>query len=171
MSPDSLSLRGTWFSLRLFCLLLSAAAFTLCSPLYAQDNEYPPGSWHYKSVSCVDTTVLRVEPRLVTYGQKTFTARDFEQSGVDVEFSTYLGSDPVNHMHAAITHYQNTAGNDIMMSERAGDPVQVCFLSRPAPSASCDPDKDPRGRLFRVYDYRQHAQYAGINSEHFCGGA
>jgi hypothetical protein len=138
----------------------------------AQEEQNAPGVWHFRSVACVDTTVRSVELRLTSDGQKTFTASDFQQSGVSVEFNTTLGSDPANpNMQAAVTHYQNTAGNNAMMRERPGDKVQVCFLSRPAPTAYCDPDQDARGRVFRVYDYRQHVQYAGMNSEHDCGGA
>ncbi|MFY9739761.1 MAG: hypothetical protein WAK11_12005 [Candidatus Cybelea sp.] len=138
----------------------------------AQDDQYVPGAWHYRSVACVNTTVRTVEPRLTGGDQKTFTVRDFEQSGVEVEFDTTLGADPANpNMRAAVTHYQNTAGNNIMMTERKGDKVQVCFLSRPAPTTYCDPDTDGRGRVFRVYDYRRRAQYSGMNSEHDCGGA
>jgi len=157
-----------------FLLLSGVAGLALSSSVLsasAQDQDYAPGVWHYKSIPCVDTTVRLVEPRLTTDSQKTFTAEDFEQSGVYVEFNTFLGSDPINHMRAAVTHYQNTPGNDVMMSERPGDRVQVCFLSRPAPTTFCNPDEDARGRTFRVYDYRRHAQYAGMNSEHFCGGA
>lgn len=138
----------------------------------AQSEQYAPGVWHYRSVACVNTTVKSVEPRLTTYGQKTFTARDFQESGVTVEFNTRLGSDPANpNMLAAVTHYQGTPGNNIMMAEHAGDRVQVCFISRPAPTKYCNPDKDGRGRMFRIYDYRRHAQYSGMNSEHDCGGA
>jgi len=138
----------------------------------AQDEQYAPGVWHYRSVACVNTTVRSVEPRLTSDGQKTFTASDFQQSGVEVEFNTTLGSDPAHpNMRAAVTHYQNTVGNNIMMRERTGDKVQVCFLSRPAPTIDCDPDEDGRGRIFRVYDLRQNAQYSGMNGEHDCGGA
>jgi hypothetical protein len=138
----------------------------------AQDERYVPGVWHYRSAQCVDTTVRSVEPRLTSDSQKTFTPQDFQQSGVFVVFNTTLGSDPANpNMRSAVAHYQNTPGNDVMAKERPGDKVQVCFLSRPAPTAYCDPDEDGRGRVFRVYDYRQHAQFAGMNSEHDCGGA
>jgi len=138
----------------------------------AQDEQYVPGVWHYRSVPCVTTTARSVEPRLTSDSQKTFTASDFQQSGVFVEFNTTLGSDPANpNMRSAVTRYQNTPGNDIMTREHPGDKVQVCFISRPAPTAYCDPDEDGRGRVFRVYDYRQHAQFAGMNSEHDCGGA
>jgi hypothetical protein len=157
----------------LLCLgITSAVLYQIAPAALAQDEEYAPGVWHYRSVACVNTTVRTVTPRLTSSGQKTFTTQDFQQSGVAVDFNTLLGSDPANrNMRAAVVHYQATPGNDVMMKEHAGDKVQVCFLSRPAPTKFCDPDKDGRGRVFRVYDYRRHAQYSGMNSEHGCGGA
>jgi hypothetical protein len=68
-------------------------------------------------------------------------------------------------------HYQGDAGNGVMMSEHRGDEVQACFLGGPAPTIGCNPDKDLRGRDYRVWDYRQRKQYWGDNSEHGCGGA
>ena len=155
-----------------FSLVVTSAFFGTTPLALAQAEQYAPGVWHYRSVACVDTTVRDVAPRLTAFGQKTFTARDFQQSGVVVEFNTFLGSDPANrNMRASVTHYQGTPGNDIMIKERPADRVQVCFLSRPAPTQFCNPDKDGRGRMFRVYDYRRRAQYSGMNSEHGCGGA
>src|ERR1700677_4276832 len=70
----------------------------------AQDVQYVPGVWHYRPVACVTTTVRSVEPRLTSDDQKTFTASDFQQSGVFVEFNTPLGSDPAHpNMRAAVT--------------------------------------------------------------------
>lgn len=152
------------------CVLTTLFLATL-QVVKAQDEDYVPGVWHYRSVACVITTVKLVEPRLVGGNQTKFTPQDFE-SGVNVVFNTTLGSDPAHpKMLASVTHYQETAGNNIMMKERAGDKVQVCFISRPAPANGCNPDEDERGRIFRIYDYRQHAQYAGQNGEHGCGGA
>ncbi len=142
------------------------------SPVPGQEPAMKPGVWHYRSIPCVDTTVIDVRPRLGTLNQRVFTAADFEVSGVQVTFATHLGVDPLfPREHAGVTHYQNTAGNDVMMSERPGDRVQVCFLGPPTPTQFCNPDADARGRTYRVYDYRQHASYAGSNSEHDCGGA
>jgi hypothetical protein len=116
--------------------------------------------------SCVDTTVRSVTPRLGT--GTTFTRQDFINSGVDVTFNTHLG---VPSGWASVVHYQQTAGNNVMMNERAGNRVRVCFLGGPKADQYCHPSTDPRGRKFSVYDYRQHASYSGINSEHDCGGA
>jgi len=70
-----------------------------------------------------------------------------------------------------VTHYEFDDGNGLMMEERPGDKVQLCFLSGPLPNATCNPDKDPRGRTYRVYDYKRHAAYDGWNDGHGCGGA
>ena len=153
---------------------LTACIVASAIPAAAQDNnvQYKPGPWHYKSIPCVDTTVTAVTPRLGNEGQTTFTKQQFIDTGVYVAFNTKLGADPVDPSGGvSVTHYQGTAGNNVMMAEKKGDKVQVCFLGPPAPTQYCDPDKDPRGRTYRVYDYRQKQQYSGINSEHGCGGA
>jgi len=150
------------------CLIVS-----LSVPALAQDDpQFPSGAWHYRSIQCVDTTVRSVQPRLMTTGQTKPTAEDFKQSGVGVAFNTHLGADPLSPGdYAAIVHYQGSPGNPLMISEHPGDKVQVCFLGPPAPSKYCDPDKDSRGRQYRVYDYHRNAQYWGGNSQHGCGGA
>ena len=69
-------------------------------------------------------------------------------------------------------------GNDVMQAERPGDRVQLCLAGFPLPRVDpsthrveCNPDSDARGFTFRVYDYRRHAAYIGMNAEHDCGGA
>ena len=137
-----------------------------------EDVQYMPGAWHYKSIQCVDTTVVTVTPRLGNAGQTTFSKQQFLDTGVYVEFKTTLGSDPAaKPANAGVVHYQDSPGNSVMMAEKKGDKVQVCFLGPPAPTTTCDPDKDSRGRTYRVYDYKQKQQYNGGNSEHGCGGA
>jgi hypothetical protein len=144
-------------------------------PAYADpdaDPGYLPGPWHFHAITCVDTTVASVTPRLGNAGQTSFTAADFTQSGVIVTFNTGLGIVPLFPSgQAAVTHYQGTPGDAIMSVEHPGDRVQVCFLGGPAPTKYCDPDKDDRGRNYRVYDYKQQKQYWGSNEEHDCGGA
>jgi hypothetical protein len=154
-------------------LICAALVIAASSPAWADSGpDYLPGPWHFKAISCVDTTVREVTPRLGTAGQTKFTAADFKASGVEVVFATGLGIQPLfSSGLASVVHYQDTAGNDIMAAERAGDRVQVCYLGGPAPTQFCNPDKDDRGRSYRVYDYRQRAQYSGGNAEHDCGGA
>jgi hypothetical protein len=140
-------------------------------PAAQAQEQYAPGIWHYRSVACVNTTVKSVRPRLVGGDQTKFTAQDFE-TGVEVIFNTHLGDDAAHPgMPASVTLYGGDPDTKIMQRERPGDPVQVCFLSRPAPTIDCNPDEDVRGRVFRVYDIKQRAQYSGQNFEHGCGGA
>ncbi len=149
-----------------------AASLILVAPALGQDrSDYLNGPWHYKSIPCVDTTVVSVTPRLSSLGQTKFSKADFEGSGVSVTFKTTLGSDPAlpaEYVH--VTHYQGDADNKYMIAEHPGDKVQVCWVSTPTPSKYCDPDKDPRGRIYRVWDYRQEKQYSG-GTQHGCGGA
>jgi hypothetical protein len=121
--------------------------------------------------SCVDTTVRLVAPRLdgLDPAKEHFTRQDF-LSGVAVTFNTKLGLQS-GRLWAEVVHYQEEPGNNIMMAERVGDRVRVCFLGGPRAEDGCDPKTDLRGWSFSVYDYRQHASYSGINSEHGCGGA
>ena len=133
--------------------------------------DYRPGPWHYKSIPCVDTTVTSVTPRLTGNDPTRFSKADFTESGVVVTFATHLGLAPVFSERVNVTHYQDTLGNALMASEKPGDRVQVCFLGYPAPTKYCNPDQDGRGRSYWVYDYKRHASYDGINSEHDCGGA
>jgi hypothetical protein len=136
-----------------------------------QPDPYVSGPWHYRSIPCVDTTVVSVTPRLGNPGQTKFTAEDFKETGVSVTFKTTLGSDPAQApAPVSVTHYQGDPDNAFMVAEHPGDKVQVCFLSTPAPTQYCDPDKDPRGRLYRIWDYVRHHQYSG-GTQHGCGGA
>jgi len=154
------------------CTLIACLVGTAI-PAGADDApKYKPGPWHYRSISCIDTTVKTVTPRLVSTGQTTFSKNDFDQSGVEVAFNTRLGADPaVPSAFAGVTHYQGDPSNSVMTAEHPGDRVQVCIVQIPAPTQTCNPDSDSRGRLYRVWDYRQKAQYFGLNSEHGCGGA
>jgi hypothetical protein len=123
------------------------------------------------SAPCADTTVRSVTPRLTSdTPNEHFTHQDYVESGVAVTFNTKIGR-PMGVAWAEVVHYGGLSGNDIMMNERPGDRVRVCYLGGPWRDAACNPDTDGRGRVFSVYDYRQHASYSGINSEHDCGGA
>jgi hypothetical protein len=120
---------------------------------------------------CVDTTVRSVTPRLTTdQPNEHYTRQDFIDSGVAVTFNTKIGQ-PSGHIWAEVVHYGGEPGNTVMMNEHPGDRVRVCFLGSPKADEACDPKTDLRGRKFGVYDYKQHASYSGINSEHGCGGA
>lgn len=123
------------------------------------------------SASCVDTTVRSVEPRLTSgVPNAPYTHQEILDSGPAVTFNTKIGQ-PAGVIWAEVVHYGGEPGNDVMIAERPGDRVRVCFVGGPKPDEACDPKEDLRGRKFSVYDYRQGASYSGINSEHGCGGA
>jgi hypothetical protein len=123
--------------------------------------------------------VKAVEPRLVDMGQHPpYSPEAFKSSGVVVTFDSGLGVRPLfPKAFAAVLHYDGDAANGVMVAEKPGDRVQLCFLGGPAPTVGasqaigCNPDTDPRGRQYRVWDYAQRKQYVGYNAEHLCGGA
>jgi len=153
------------------CLVLAGTLLAHALPAAADDDpDYRPGPWHFHAVSCVDTTITDVEPRLDIPDESV--ARAIDESGVQVTFATRLGIAPLFHTGTAeVVHYQGDDNNAIMAAEHKGQRVQVCYLGGPAPTERCNPDTDDRGRRYRVYDYAQHKQYWGMNSEHDCGGA
>jgi hypothetical protein len=138
------------------------------------------GAWSGLSVPCTKATVSEVAPRLTSGTGNNWTKADFE-SGVDISFKISSGYKFINtphRIHAGVVHYQNEPDNGFMMTEKAGDAVQVCLMSYPTPQYDakakrwvCNPDTDARGYVFRVYDYKRHRAYYGPNSEHGCGGA
>ena len=147
--------------LRILALVLGACLFGMTGP----------GKTVAASASCVNTTVRSVEPRLTSgTPNQPYTRQEIIDSGPDVTFNTKIGQ-PKGVIWAEVVHYGGVAGNNVMIRERPGDRVRVCFLGGPKPDAGCDPKTDLRGRTFSVYDYRQNATYSGINSEHGCGGA
>jgi hypothetical protein len=92
-----------------------------------------------------------------------------------VDRSTYLQHSTFEYkLQTSVLEWQvapNGVPNPIAAAERAGDEVQLCLIAVPEPTIACDPLTDPRGRTYRVYDYRQHAAYSDTNSNHACGGA
>ncbi len=156
-----------------------AALFACCSAGAAADvldASYVAagGPWQGKAVLCAPGFVTSVGPRLEEpKGQFS--------SGVGV--FARIPSKPrwlanTTFAEAGVVHYQNEPGNAVMQKARPGDAVQVCLVSFPVPThdpktgaVMCDPNADPRGFVFRIYAYRQHAAYTGPDSQHSCGGA
>ena len=111
--------------------LISMTIGTIGAGFADDDPGYKNGPWHYKSVSCVDTTVTEVTPRLENAGQTTFTAKDLQETGVIVSFKTGLGVAPLFAKdYAAVVHYQNETANDVMAAEHAGDRVRRHRVAR-----------------------------------------
>lgn len=135
------------------------------------------------SVPCVQTTVESV--KVYQTGA--------EEPAVAVEFNTNLGVAHFPNMKASIddeglyvpssTGWADSSSrqalpNPIALQEHAGQKVQLCLMRVPKPDPSCTrdfgcchPDRDWRGRVYRVYDYRLRASYESYNSHHDCGGA
>ncbi|MBV9276730.1 MAG: hypothetical protein JOZ97_00685 [Candidatus Eremiobacteraeota bacterium] len=167
-------------------LALVLSTLTAVVPLVAaaddadHDITVSGGAWRGLSVPCTKGTVSEVAPRLTSGTGNHWTKADFA-SGVGISFKVPRGYKFINTPHnisVGVVHYQNEADNAFMMTEKAGDPVQVCLMSYPTPQYDaksrrwiCNPDTDARGYIFRVYDYKRHRAYYGPNSEHGCGGA
>lgn len=151
--------------------LLAITVFPTVAPAAAISGLIHSEAMLAASAPCVDTTVRSVEPRL-TNGDphERYTRQEFIDSGPAVTFNTKIGQ-PNGVIWAEVVHYGGQPGNTVMIAERPGERVRVCFLGGPKPDEDCNPKTDLRGRKFSVYDYRQHASYSGINSEHDCGGA
>jgi hypothetical protein len=145
------------------------------------DEATAGGPWHFRSVPCAQGMVTAVHPRLGMPGQTHFTHQDFVQSGVGVELALPAGTaflPGIRQNATAVVHYQGEPDNALMEAQRRGDRVQVCLVSFPIPRYDarerrfvCDPDADPRGWQYRVYNYRLRAAYVGPDSQHACGGA
>ena len=89
-------------------------------------------------------------------------------SGVYAVFRSKLGVEQFPDTSASVVvRYLDP----VMAKQKVGDKVQVCLVNFPDPDRSCKPDKDPRGRIYRVYNYRLKAAYSGPNGNHLCGGA
>ncbi len=158
-----------------------AASFVLIAGAARADDEdqaemLAGGAWTAGPfVPCADGIVGWVGPRLDEPKPYRF------DSGVQVVVR--LGTAPrwLNNQRfqeARVVHYQDSPGNEVMTHERHGDRVQVCLVSFPTPrhdpktgAVLCDPNVDPRGLMFRVYDYQRKAAYVGPDSQHSCGGA
>jgi hypothetical protein len=117
---------------------------------------------------CIDSVVTR----------KGYYFEDRPDSGVYVEFETNLGVETFKGQKARVVDRWSTTGRrpsapagSLMDQQKVGDKVQVCLTSSPLPDASCNPQKDPRSRFYRVFNDRQKSAYSGTNYNHLCGGA
>ena len=91
-------------------------------------------------------------------------------SGFFAVFQSKLGVESFSDAHAAVVD-RSADSNSALAKQKVGDKVQVCLIGAPPKDQYCNPDKDPRGRFFRVYNYRLKVAYAGTNANHLCGGA
>lgn len=142
-------------------LLISTALFN--AQALAGDARYDDGRTDemrgntYRLITpivCKDTKIKSISGRFGdAYGKSQWAS-----AGTRIIFSSGLG----------VVSYSL---NRIVDRERVGDRVQACFLGRVVGATNCDPVKDARGYVYRLYDYRLHAAYVMMNSQHACGGA
>jgi hypothetical protein len=110
----------------------------------------PPGPEYEESAYiCTDTTVKSIGSRL-TDGD----GKPMPNMGSAVAFASGL----------SLVDYETPK---VVELQRVGDKVQVCLIAVPQ---NC-PKGDDRGKLYRVFDYRQKASYEMADSQHMCGGA
>ncbi|MER3434426.1 MAG: hypothetical protein C4288_13615 [Leptolyngbya sp. ERB_1_1] len=91
-------------------------------------------------------------------------------SGSYAQFKSRLGVTQFKDATAAVVD-RSAAPNSVLAKQQVGDRVQVCLVGYPNKDQYCNPDRDPRGRYYRIYHYRQKAEYSGTNGDHLCGGA
>jgi hypothetical protein len=107
---------------------------------------------------CVETTVRSVS---------TYFEND-PDSGWDVILNGRIRDPYLGTLEPRLTDRSGTNYGVI----RHGDRVRVCLEQAPDPQPGvCDPRTDPRGRIYRVYDYRLRATFEAPNGNHGCGGA
>jgi hypothetical protein len=153
-----------------FATLVSFFVSLAPLPTYANDLARPI-IVATNSLACVETTVVSVRARQYSRdmnGKRVLTTAGFGM----VTFASYLGEENVlrDRPHATVTIAEQP-GADVAAAERPEDRVRLCLLSMPVRQGRCDPEYDPRGREYRVWDYRQHAAYVGSTGGHDCGGA
>ena len=91
-------------------------------------------------------------------------------SGYYAMFQSKLGVEQFPETQAAVVDRSAQPGS-VLAKQKVGDRVQVCLIYSAPLSQDCNPNKDPRGRIYRVYNYRLRGAYTGWNANHFCGGA
>jgi len=140
---------------RLIPALLTAAALLVSGVMM------PPIALAKKPApQCVQTTIARV----------TSYFENDPSSGSVIIFASNLGVSHFKDQKATIVDRYATAGAAITKA-RAGDSVKLCLVDTPKAGEGCDPNKDPRGRIYSAYDNRLRASFTGSNANHGCGGA
>jgi hypothetical protein len=153
----SVRLRSNLMTLKQTTIL--ALLFSSLSPFTAAraDQNVEENAQPYR---CAESVVTR----------KGYYFEDRPDSGVYVEFATNVGVETFKKEMARVVDRSATAGS-LLDQQKVGDKVQVCLIGSPPADASCHPAKDPRGRVYRVFNYRQKSAYSGTNANHLCGGA
>lgn len=116
----------------------------------------------------IKATPEQCEESVIT--KKGYYFENQPDSGSYAVFKSRLGVTQFKDQTAGVVD-RNAARNSVLANQRIGDRVRVCLIGYPTKDQYCNPDQDPRGRYYRVYNYRQKAEYSGTNGNHLCGGA
>lgn len=135
--------------------LLTCSSSAAALAQNAETRDEIRGSEFIQPISCVETRFESITDR---FGKPVGSAPDFPTAGMRVAFANRV----------MLVAY---SVSEVALRERAGDRVQLCFLGHIEGTQGCIPAADSRGRLYRVYDYRLHAAWSAMNSQHACGGA
>ncbi len=134
------------------------AAFWLAQTVAALADD--PSETNPQPYRCEDSTITK-------------TGNYFEgnpSSGFYAIFQSKLGVEKFPDATAAVVD-RGASPTSAIAQQKVGDKVQVCLLSTPPKDPYCDPNRDRRGRFYRVYNYRLRLAYTGTNANHLCGGA
>jgi hypothetical protein len=128
----------------------------LIKPVYANERIEKMAQPYY----CEDSVVTKVG----------YYFKDEPNSGIYITFKSTLGVSNFKGESAAVTDRMMPL-NSVIAKQKVGNKVQVCLISTPSKERFCNPEKDSRGRFYRIYDYQLKAAYVGTNGNHLCGGA
>ena len=166
-------------------ILIFVAAALIVGPAtaFASYNGPPPSAiespalpWPTTNSLCSSTQVKTAGPRLLdpsklsAAGQARLnTGGSLTQSDIDQAGVRESGGISISFTNGiSVVDYGTNA---IAAHERPGDKVQLCLIYVPSESECPTVARDPRGRVYRVYDYQARAAYRMQNSQHGCGGA
>ncbi len=113
-----------------------------------------------KPLGCAESVVIKVG----TYFE------NMPESGFYAVFQSKLGVEKFPDTTSAVVD-RSAGPSSAIAQQRVGDKVRVCLISVPIKDQYCNPDRDSRGRIYQVYNYRLRNTFSGTNANHFCGGA
>lgn len=149
-------------------VLLAVLTAAPAAGLAANAAQPTHGPW--TTGDCVNTTIDFFGPRLdMPHGTPAQLRNAIQESGIHIDYATHHWDR--HHWEPASVLYQGEDELAVAARQRLGDKVQMCFISSPQKTAYCDPVADPRGIIFRIYNYRLRAEFRAPNSQHGCGGA
>jgi hypothetical protein len=115
-------------------------------------------------LGCVETVITEVHPSTDSSGagSGSIAFRD--------DIAPYHGAHDEKIMSVTLAYTTETPNMAV------GDRARVCLVSVPEKEKSsvvggCDPDRDPRGRVFLIYDRATQAIAEYSYGVHDCGGA